>query len=175
VPEKSTDFRAAILRLAEADVRYVLIGGLAMIVRGASHITTDIDICYDRTNVAPLLGVLNDSHARLRGEPADLPFILDSQTFKNVLNLTLDTDIGDMDLLAEPDGIDSFEGLWQRAEDMELYGVIVRVASIDDLISMKSAAGRQKDKQHLLELQDLKRMLAEDEAGSRDGTSQGDA
>lgn len=130
MPEKSTDFRAAILRLAEANVRYVLIGGLAMIARGATHLTTDIDICYDRTNVASLVDLLKLYHARLRGVPADLPFILDARTFKNTLNLTLETDIGPIDLLAEPDGVDSFESLWARAEDMEIYGVMVRVASI---------------------------------------------
>jgi hypothetical protein len=122
VPEKSTDFRAAILGLAEANVRYILIGGLAMIARGAAHITSDIDICYDRANVAPLVELLHQHHARLRGVPADLPFILDTRTFKYTFNFTLETDIGPIDLLAQPAGVDNFEGLWEG------YTAYLRVA-----------------------------------------------
>lgn len=83
----------------------------------------------------------------------------DAKTFKNVLNLTLTTDVGDIDLLAEPAGVDSFEGLWERANVMEIFGLQVRVASIEDLIAMKRAAGRPKDQQHLLELLDLRQFL----------------
>jgi len=42
---------------------------------------------------------------------------------------------------------------------MELYGMHVRVASIDDLLSMKRAANRAKDQNHILELEALKKLL----------------
>ncbi len=160
----NTDFRAAISRLIEGHVRFVVIGGLAMIVRGATHITGDIDVAYDRSkeNLSAIAEVLRKSHARLRNVPADLPFILDERTFRNVLNLTLTTDVGDMDLLAVPDGVDSFEGLWNRGETMDIYGMDVRVASIDDLIAMKRVADRPKDRLHVLELLDLQQMLIDD-------------
>lgn len=78
MPEETTDFRAAILRLVEGNVRFVLIGGLAMIAQGATHITLDIDVSYDRSteNIAVLVEVLKSCHARLRNAPADLSFIL---------------------------------------------------------------------------------------------------
>ena len=170
--EDPIDFRAAIQLFVEGRVRFVLIGGLAMVARGASHITVDIDVSYDRStgNLTALVEALKNCHARLRNAPADLPFILDVKTFKNVQNLTLTTDVGAIDLLAVPDGVDSFEGLWERADEMEVFDMKVRVASIEDLIAMKRAAGRPKDKQHLLELLDLQQFLR-DEA-KREGNVQ---
>jgi hypothetical protein len=54
--------------------------------------------------------------------------------------------------------VDSFEGLRQRAAEMELFGVPVRVASLEDLIRMKQAAGRLQDQLHLVELEALRRL-----------------
>lgn len=62
------------------------------------------------------------------------------------------TEFGDLDILGNPAGIDSFEGLFERSTVMEIYGVEVQVASIDDLIAMKRAANRPKDHIHILEL-----------------------
>ena len=76
--------------------------------------------------------------------------------------LNLKTDLGPIDILPLPAGIDSFEGLWERSVAFDLGGFTVRVASLDDLIAMKQAAGRVKDQLHLLELQALKRLLAEE-------------
>lgn len=170
---KTVDFRAAILELVEGNVRFVLIGGLAMIARGASHITFDVDVSYERNteNLIALVKVLKNCHARLRNVPADLPFLLNVKTFKNVQNLTLTTDVGDLDLLAEPAGVDSFKDLWDRATEIEIFGFMVRVASLEDLIAMKRAAGRPKDQQHLLELLDLQQFLR-DEA-RREGPQSG--
>ena len=164
MPGETIDFRAVIQRLVEGEVRFVLIGGLAMVAQGAAHITLDVDISYDRSagNLAALVSVLQSCHARLRNAPADLPFILDVRTFNNVFNLTLSTDVGDLDLLAEPAGVDSFEGLWARANEMEIFGMNVRVAALEDLISMKRAAGRPKDKQHILDLFDLQQFLIDE-------------
>ena len=162
--EENIDFQAAIKQFVEGNVRFVLIGGLAMIAQGATHTTLDIDLSYDRNteNLAALVKVLVGCHARLRNVPADLPFILDVKTFRNVFNLTLTTDVGAIDLLAEPAGVDSFEGLWERASVMELFGMSVRVASIEDLIAMKRAAGRPKDERHLMELLDLQQFLRDE-------------
>jgi len=135
-----------------------------MSAQGSAHVTADVDISYDRspTNIESIVNVLQSCHARLRNVPADLPFILDARTFNNVFNLTLTTDVGDLDLLAEPDGVDSFEGLWERSNEMEIFGKSVHVASLDDLIAMKRAAGRPKDKQHILELEDLQQYLLDE-------------
>lgn len=150
--------------MVESGVRFVIIGGVAMRLQGSSHVTDDIDFSYsrDQEGLPGLIEKLNQYHVRLRDFPADLPFFFDLRTLKNTQNLTLVTDVGDIDLLAEPAGVDSFEGLWERATEMEVCGMKVRVASLEDLIAMKQAAGRPKDQQHLLELRDLQQFLRDE-------------
>ena len=156
-----TDLEAILRVLHDAQVRFVVVGGIAMRLHGCAHITEDVDVSYarDRENLKALAQALASHHARLRGVPADLPFVLDEYTFRNVQNLTLQTDLGELDLLAVPDGADSFEGLWERSVEMTLGGFSVRAASVDDLIAMKRAANRPKDQAHLYELLALKKLL----------------
>jgi len=156
-----TDFQKSIELMVQSGVRFVIIGGVAMRLQGSSHVTDDIDFTYSRDpeGLPGLVATLNHYHVRLRGFPADLPFFFDLRTLKNTQNLTLVTDVGDIDLLAEPPGIDSFEGLWERATELDVFGMAVRVASLEDIIAMKQAAGRPKDQQHLLELRDLQQYL----------------
>jgi hypothetical protein len=96
---------------------------------------------------------------KLRGAPADLPFILDERSFRFAKNFTLTIDLGDIDLLGDVPGVDSFESLLSRSVVMDLGGFEVRVASLDDLIAMKKAAGRIKDQIHIIELQALKKLI----------------
>jgi hypothetical protein len=164
VPDEPTDFRAALSLLAEHKVRFVLIGGLAMTAQGASHITLDIDISCDLSslNLTALATALRRCHARLRDMPPDLPFVLDERSLRNLTNMTLSTDLGNLDILAQPEGVDNFEGLWKRASVMEIFGMMVRVASVEDLIAMKRAANRPKDQLHVLELLDLQQFLRDE-------------
>ena len=160
------DFAAILAALDEHGVRFVLIGGLAMQVQGSDHRTDDIDIFYarDRGNLSALAASLAPFKPRLRGVPAEVPFVPDVQTFKNTLNLTLETSLGAVDLLGEVAGTTSFDAVWEQAIVIELYGVPVHVASLDDLIAMKQAAGRPKDQSHLLELQALRKLTQGGEA-----------
>ena len=64
----------------------------------------------------------------------------------------------------EAPGAGQFEGLWERAVIIDLGGMPVHVASVDDLIAMKTAAGRLKDKNHVLELRALRELRAEYDA-----------
>lgn len=50
----------------------------------------------------------------------------------------------------------------ERAVRFDLDGKEVLVASIDDLISMKKAAGRPKDMGHVAELETIKRLMEEE-------------
>ena len=75
--------------------------------------------------------------------------------------MTLETDATDVDILGDIPGIDSFEGLWERSVESTLYGLPVRVASIEDLISMKRTANRLKDQNHIMELLALQKLLHE--------------
>ena len=158
MPESAPDFAEILRRLNENNVRYVLIGGLAMVAHGSAHITQDIDVGYDRDrgNCDALAVVLRGMNARLRNAPHDLPFILDAQTFRNTQNLTLDTDLAPFDLLGHISGAEDFEALYQRSVQADIEGVPVRIASLDDLIAMKRAANRQKDQNHILELEALR-------------------
>ena len=52
---------------------------------------------------------------------------------------------GDLDLLVDPPGSPGYAALRRRADVIELDGVSVRVASLEDLVAMKRAAGRLQD------------------------------
>jgi len=74
-----------------------------------------------------------------------LPFVPGARTLKRTSILALDTALGETDLLVDPDGADRYEAMRERALRVDLDGVEVRVVGIDDLLSIKRAAGRPQD------------------------------
>jgi hypothetical protein len=55
------------------------------------------------------------------------------------------TRLGDFDVLGTPSGTRGYDDLVRSAETVDVGGRSVLVASVDDLIRMKRAAGRPKD------------------------------
>jgi hypothetical protein len=140
-------------RLTAAGVRFVVVGGLAAQAHGSPSSTDDLDICYarDPDNLRALARVLSDISAIRRGLPLDAPAMppLDHRTLRAGGLFTLSTRFGDFDLLADPDpGLD-FAMLSARAVSATVYGIPLLVAGLDDLIAMKRAAGRPKDRVEL--------------------------
>jgi hypothetical protein len=140
--------------LGRHGVRYVLIGGLAAVTHGSPLVTQDVDICHarDAEDLARLARALAEVHAELRGAPRGLPFRLDGETLRRGDSFTFTTDLGAIDILGTPAGTSGYEDLARTADAYELFGQRVLVASLDDLIRMKRAAGRPKD---LLALEEL--------------------
>lgn len=74
--------------------------------------------------------------------------------------------MGALDILGTPAGTDGYPDLARSAVTRSVAGHAVRVASIDDLIRMRRAAGRTKDLLALDELGALRaRLDAEPVAG----------
>ena len=146
--EPAFDPIAGLRTLIEHGVRFVLVGGYAAALRGSPMMTGDVDICpaRDRDNLDRLAEALRSLHARLRGAPIDVSFLLDSRTLEAGDNFTFATDAGPMDCLGTPAGTDGFVDLDASATDEDLDGLVVRVASLDDLIRMKRAADRPQDR-----------------------------
>jgi hypothetical protein len=140
--------------LGRQRVRYVLIGGLAAITHGAPLITQDVDLCYarDDMNLRRLAGALVEVHAELRVADPGLPVRLDAKMLTAGDAFTFTTDVGWLDLLGTPPGSSGYEDLARTAEPFDLFGYRVLVASVEDLIRMKRAAGRPKDLMMLEEL-----------------------
>jgi hypothetical protein len=155
--------RALLRRLVDGGVDFVVVGGIAAVARGSAAFTHDLDISYapDQENLDRLGRVLVDLGARLRGVTDDVPFIPDGQTLRRTRVLTLDTPIGLIDLIAQPDGAPAYERLRERATREAIAGVEVQVASLDDLIVMKKAAGRPKDLVAVEELEAIQRLQRE--------------
>ena len=80
----NTDFPSAIEVLADGNVEFIIVGGLAATVHGSARLTQDLDIVYRRTsdNLSRLAKALAPHKPYLRGAPEGLPFVLDAETLR---------------------------------------------------------------------------------------------
>lgn len=147
---------AQIAALAEAlnrhGVRYVCIGGAAAQLHGAPvPRTRDVDVVPERTgpNLDRLAAALRNLGARLwvgPGEPEGVEVPWDATILGRIEGfLNLLTDHGPLDVTYRPEGTDGYEDLARAAVAVQLLGVEVPVAALEDVIRSKEAAGRAKD------------------------------
>jgi predicted nucleotidyltransferase len=87
----------------------------------------------------------------------------DGRTLRRAELLTLETDSGSLDLLAAPPGAPTYAALKANAEEIEIDSRTVRVASIEDLVAMKRAAGRPRDLEDIEALEEISRIRADHE------------
>lgn len=149
-------------------VRFVLIGGFAGRLWGSPTVTNDLDICYarDEENLRRLATALNELGARLRGVPDDVRFLLDPATLAAGDAFTFTTDAGNLHCFAFPAGSGGYDTLARTAEPMKIAGHPIRVAVLEDLIRMKVAAGRPKDR---IEVEVLSALQEEMDRRDEDG------
>jgi hypothetical protein len=142
-------------------VDFVVVGGVAMSGHGSARFTNDLDICYatDQANLEALGAAMMALGAGLRGVSDDVPFVPDAKTLRRTSILTLESPRGNVDLLVGPAGAPATYGqLRERAERVVLDDVAFLIASLDDLESMKRAAGRPKDLVDLEEIEVIRRL-----------------
>lgn len=151
--------------LAEAQVQYVLVGGLAVQLHGFMRSTFDIDLVLSMNdeNIDRFIVVAN-RHGLVPAMPVSINTLRNPGQIdlwlqeKGMLAFALrEPQIGGsvVDILVRPDV--PFDKLMSNAVVGELFALQVWIASIDDLLVMKRIANRPKDQLDVEALEKIKR------------------
>ncbi len=149
--------------LAQNDVRYLLVGGLAMNLLGVPRLTMDVDLLLglDDANVDAFIRCAET--LRLRPQiPEPLAALRDPQRRrvwleeKHLIAFALigaSPSVPTVDVVLQHP-LD-FAAAFDRAELKDAGGVAVRVAAVKDMITLKRSVGRPQD---LADLEHLERL-----------------
>lgn len=147
-------------------VRYVVVGGLAATVHGATRVTFDLDLVPEWTdeNLDRLASALSAAEAELQAPDSRtrIVFPIDAQSLRPLEVSTWRTRLGDLDVIigtptATRGVLARYDSLAPRATKRESFGVTILVADLDDVIESKQALGRESD---LVALPELHRLRA---------------
>ena len=146
------------------DVRFIILGGVAERMLGSPRTTDDFDICpaTGRANLTRLAAMLGDVEARClpvglekTGYPPVEPW--NARSLAAHTSLALLTRFGKFDIWLRPDGTDGYDDLIEKAIELEVDGLAVKVVHLDDSIRIKRAIGGPKYLAQLPLLRDLQR------------------
>jgi len=145
-----TGFGRILADLNGAGVRYVLIGGIALIRHGVVRATADIDAVLEPSeeNLDRLRALIAQWGATL---PDGSPLPADAAAVGRSIHLA--TPHGDLDFLGERSSPLTFSELLSRADTRRVDGVDAPICSLADLVALKRLAGRERDLADLGELE----------------------
>ena len=160
-------FEPMLRALNEAGVRYVIVGGVAVVLHGHVRLTTDLDLIVDleREQALKTIDVLVGLGLRPRA-PVDPRQFADPQVRENwmrekslkVFTLADPSNRREVDLFVESPI--PFEELWARSVQVTIGDTWVRIASIPDLIHLKRVSGRPVDRDDIEVLEAIQREKA---------------
>lgn len=145
-PEPPLDAERILRALAEHQVEYVLIGGLAVQTHGHVRTTNDADLIPepDPANLDRLAAALRSLDARPLNPGVENTEITGA-TLPTATIWQFETRDGGVDVIHDAPGAGPFQELSERALRVQLGDVEVPVVGLDDLIRMKLARGRPLD------------------------------
>jgi hypothetical protein len=153
LPTADVDVETILEALLRHDVDFVVIGGFAAELHDVPiPPTRDIDItpANDLDNLNRLISALDELDARLRvpdGPNAGVavPGGFTPEFLQSMISVALVTMAGPLDISLLPDGTEGYVDLERGSSRMALASLLIPVASLDDTIRSKEAAGREKD------------------------------
>lgn len=145
-PETPLDAERILRALAEHEVEYVLIGGLAVQTHGHVRTTNDADLipAPEPANLERLAAALRSLDARVLN-PGEEGTEIDAKMLPRATIWQFVSRDGGIDVMHEVPGGRSYEELSKGAMQVQLGDINVPVVALDDLIRMKLARGRPVD------------------------------
>ena len=132
------DFKEFIELLNKNNVRYIVIGGYAVVYHGYVRSTNDIDIWIDirEENIKKMIKVLGEfGFSSLNIKEADF---LPNQIIQ------LGYPPNRIDLITSPAGIE-FDTCYESKEQVSVDGTTVNIIDLENLIKAKKASKRTRD------------------------------
>jgi hypothetical protein len=165
----ASDLERIFAALEASGARYLVVGGVAVVLHGHPRFTADLDlaVALDAANVEAILAALEGLGYRPRA-PVPLRAFEDPEQradWARTKGLTVfslwsaDLPGTEVDLFVE-DPL-PFEAAWPRRLRADLGVLTVSVAGLSDLIAMKRRAGRPQDLEDVRELEAIARELGE--------------
>jgi predicted nucleotidyltransferase len=141
------DFKEFLKLLKERKIRYLLIGGYAVIYYGYPRMTADMDIWIEKTkdNAEKLLQAIIDFGFN-PPELSPIIFLSDNAIIRMGIKPFM------IELLNDISGV-SFDDCYERKTTGLIDGIEVDLISLEDLLINKKAAGRLKDLSDIESLQ----------------------
>jgi len=153
--------------LEGAGARYVVIGGVAVVLHGYTRFTQGLDLVLDPEpeGARRAMGALVSRGLRpvVPVDPLDFANPALRRQWAEQRNMVVfslrdpDNPLLLVDVLLESPV--AFDGLYSRSTVVSFQSVRVRVASLDDLIQLKRIAGRNRDMDDIRELEEIRKLL----------------
>lgn len=146
-------------------VRYVVVGGVAVVLHGFARLTGDVDLALDlrpvelRKAIATFGGLGLRPRLPVRADDFADPVVREGWVRDKHMRVFTFIDPANPMLLVDcfAEDLIPFDELWANAEMLRVGPTAVRVASIDDLIALKRLANRPQDLQDISELEDIQK------------------